>query len=41
MKKWTFIVFIALTLIGCGALISVGDNNTNSQTNEFYKKDKR
>ena len=41
MKKLIFIVFIALTLIGCGALISVGDNNTNSQTNEFYKKDEK
>lgn len=44
MKKWIFIFFIALAIVGCGALVSVGDHNTNSYThnkNLNYKKDEK
>ena len=36
MKKLFFVIFVALNLVGCSALISVGDNNTNTSK---YNKD--
>lgn len=41
MKKWIFIFFIALAIVGCGALVSVGDHNTNSYTQNLNKKDEK
>ena len=43
-KKYVFSFLVALTIVGCSALVSVGDHNTNSYTdnkNLNYKKDEK
>lgn len=43
-KKYVFSFLVALTIVGCSALVSVGDYNTNSYTdnkNLNYKKDEK
>ncbi|CAD7288809.1 hypothetical protein LMG7974_01164 [Campylobacter majalis] len=38
MKDLVILAFVALSIFGCSALISVGDNNSNTHT---YLKDKK
>lgn len=43
-KKYIFSFLVALAIVGCSALVSVGDHNTNSYTdnkNLNYKKDEK
>lgn len=43
MKKYIFMFLIATAIVGCGALVSVGDHNTNSYTHNknLNKKDEK
>lgn len=43
-KKYIISFLVALAIVGCSALVSVGDHNTNSYTdnkNLNYKKDEK